>query len=176
MAIYNGKHVVFEETILIDGGISYNANTNNNDDDDCINNYEISNIRNKLSSTILPKLSDNLTSQLTSTTIKTAKNGKSTTIISTSDKLFLPARKEIAQTYNSVQQENDVLVAWTYWTTHTSASDHIKYNGSSNAVQWILRSPAFDLTDKCCSYNASGAAITSFCIVSNYSITICFAF
>ena len=176
MAIYNGKHVVFEETILIDSGYSYNPSTDNSDDNGCINNYEISNIRNKLSSTILPKLSDNLTSQLTSTTIKTAKNGISTTLVSTSDKLFLPACKEISTTpAYSVSQENNALTTWTYWTTHTTQSDRIKYDSTSTARAYWLRSPKSDSTSYVADINNNGLFDYNFARNIYTGISSCFA-
>lgn len=138
--IYGNKHVVFEQ-VGVDNTSVWNS-ASNVDGDSCSNNYEISDIRNTLSQTILPKLSDELTSELVSTTIQTAKNGNSTTLVSTDDKIFLPAGKEISVSPSyCVSQEDNSLTTWTYWTTHTSSSDRIKYDSTSTAKSYWLRSP-----------------------------------
>lgn len=139
--IYGNKHVVFEQVGVDDTTYTWNA-SNNLDDDNCYNNYDISNIRTTLSSTILPKLSNDLTGQLVSTTIQTAKNGTSSTLVSTSDKLFLPAGKEIsASPTDCVSQEIIALTTWQYWITHTTNSYRLKYDSTSTARSYWLRSP-----------------------------------
>lgn len=140
--IYGNKHVVFEQVGVDNSYYIWNSQSNT-DGDGCCNNYEISEIRNSLSQTILPKLSNDLTGQLVSTTVQTAKNGNSSTLVSTDDKLFISAGKEIGYSSKTRTEENSVLTTWQYWSSHTTANDHIKYiTGSSSAEFWCLRSPS----------------------------------
>lgn len=172
--IYGNKHVVFEQVVVETNTYVWNA-SNNKDNDNCINNYQISNIRDTLSSTILPKLSNELTSELVSTTVQTAKNGNSATLISTDDKLFLEAGKEVGYTTYGRTEENNALTTWQYWTTHTSSSDHIKYQeGTSTAKQWWLRSPKSGTTG-IVRYIADNGSPYSNDAYVEYGISSCFA-
>ena len=139
--IYGNKHVVFEQVGVDSDTYKWNSD-DNFDDDNCSNNYSESKIRGNLNQNVIEYLSNDLQSKLVATTVQTAKNGNATTLVSTSDKLFLPAGKEISASPSySISQENSALTTWTYWTTHTSASDRVKYDGTSTARAWWLRSP-----------------------------------
>ena len=150
MAIYNGKHVVFEQVGVDSDQALFNAFTNV-DSDNCYNNWDISGMRNTTLPAVLLKLSSDLQTIITSTTIQTAKNGLSSTLVSTSDKLFIAAEKE-QLTYNnySVSAEFNALFTWTYWVNHTTASDHKKYDSSATARRYAYRSPDQDENDRMC--------------------------
>ena len=172
MAIYNGKHVVFEQVGVDTASYIWNSQSNT-DSDGCSNNYEISDIRNTLAITILPKLSDELTNELVSTTVQTAKNGNSATLVSTTDKLFLSAGKEIGYTTYTVSEENNALTTWQYWTSHITNTAHIKYENST-ARKWWLRSPKKDTSGSSYSVSTSGFQTDNLSYSSSH-VSSCFA-
>ena len=170
--IYGNKHVVFEQVGVDSNSYFYN-NGGGADSDGAYNDYEISTIRNTvLLQNIISYLSNELTNELVSTTVQTAKNGNSSTLISTDDKLFLPASKEVGRTGNSVNAENNALTTWTYWTTHTTDNDHIKYNNSSTAKAWWNRSPKSGSSGEACVVWSSGSIAAS---STSGFISSCFA-
>lgn len=135
-----GKHVVFEQVELEPLAYQWNSSSNV-DSDNCSNNYNISNMRNTHLPAIMTKYSSSLQNSLTNTTYKVATNGNNGTILNLTNKLFLPAEKEIwATRYYSRTEEFDVLTTFSYYMTHTAASDRIKYR-SLYANNWWLRSP-----------------------------------
>ena len=104
MAIYNGKHCVFEMVGVENNYASiWNSQTNVDSDSAC-NNRNISDMRTTTLPARLLLLSNTLQDNLTNTTIQTAKNGMSETIVSTDDKLFLPALKAIENTIKTYQK------------------------------------------------------------------------
>lgn len=141
MAIYNGKHCVFEQVGVDSDQALFNAFTNK-DSDNCYNNWDISGMRNTTLPAVLLKLSTVLQDNLTDTTIQTAKNGLSSTLVSTSDKLFIAAEKEITGTRQwGRAEEFSALTTWLYRTTHTTDSDRVKLDPSNLAQTYWLRSP-----------------------------------
>ena len=141
MSIYNNKHVVFEQVGVDSDTVVRNQSTNK-DTDNCYNNWDISNIRNAVLPTKALALSNELYATLTNTTIQTAKNGNSSTLVSTSDKTFILAEKEMSGTrVNSRTEEFSALTTLGYWVNHTTDSDRIKYDQSSTARAYWLRSP-----------------------------------
>ena len=64
-------------------------------DDDCHNDYSISSIRTTHLPSVLDKYSSSLKETLTDTTYYSAKNGISELLLTLTDKVFLPAFKEI---------------------------------------------------------------------------------
>ena len=141
MAIYNGKHCVFEMVGVESSSFQWNP-ASNKDADNCYNNWNISKMRNTTLPAHLLLLSSALQDNLTTTTIQTATNGNNGTLVSTSDKLFLAAEKEMKTSPNMARtEENNALTTWGYWTTHTTSSDRIKYNPTSTAQSYWLRSP-----------------------------------
>lgn len=173
--IYNNKHVVFEQVGVESDTYVWNQSTNT-DGDGCSNNYDISNMRNSVLPTITTKISSALYAVLTNTTIQTAKNGLGSTLVSTSDKLFLPAGKEIDTSgTNCVSAENNALTTWTYWTTHTNASDRKKYDSTSTARAYWLRSPNYDSSNRIVRVS-SGGDFGNYAATSGYWIATCFAF
>ena len=173
--IYNNKHVVFEQVGTEYSGITWNLQ-NNTDGDGCLNNYEISNVRNViLNQTIIGYLSNDLTSELVSTTVQTAKNGKSSILVSTTDKLFIPASKEVGYTTYSISAENNVLTTWQYWTTHSTSTDHIKKDFYSQVRYWWLRSPYNNSSGSVIYINGNGDASYDSAKTNYQRISSCFA-
>ena len=142
MSIYNNKHVVFEQVGVDSDTVVRNQSTNT-DGDGAYNNYEISNIRNAVLPTKALALSSELYATLTNTTIQTAKNGNSSTLVSTSDKTFILAEKEIHGVSNSysVSQEYNTLTTLQYYVSHNQASNRKKYDPNNTARSYLFRSP-----------------------------------
>ena len=173
--IYNGKHCVFQQVGLDSATIQWNPSSNV-DGDNAYNDWNISDMRNTHLPAKLSALSSELQAIITNTTIQTATNGNNGALISTSDKLFLAAEKEMTGTrVRSVQQEFDTLTTWTYWTIHTQDSDRIKYDPSNAARAYWLRSPYSGNTYSVVCVNGNG----DFCLSSAYSsirVSLCYAF
>ena len=141
MSIYNNKHVVFEQVGVDSDTVVRNQSTNT-DGDGAYNNYEISNIRNTVLPTKALALSSELYATLTNTTIQTAKNGNSSTLVSTSDKTFILAEKEMtASPTKAVSQESSALTTLAWYVSHTQDSYKVKTDTSNVAQQYRLRSP-----------------------------------
>ena len=143
------KHGVFEQ-VALDGsdgsganGVVWNGSSNVDGDRAC-NNWNISWIRSYLQSTVLLRYPSDLQAILTNTTIQTATNGNNGTLVSTSDKLFLAAEKELsASSTLSRSEERAALTTWQYYQTHSNAADRVKYkngNLTSAGYRWT-RSP-----------------------------------
>ena len=147
MAIYNGKHVVFEQVGVDSDTVAWNQSTNT-DGDGCYNNWDISNIRNSVLPTKALALSSELYATLTNTTIQTAKNGNSSTLVSTSDKTFILAEKEMtASPTKAVSQESSALTTLNYWVNHNQMSDRIKKDKYNRIQYYWLRSPLFETVE-----------------------------
>ena len=172
--IYGNKHVVFESVNVEIPDCQWNL-LDNEDDENCVNNYSISYIRNTYLPSIVLKLSSVLQDLLTNTTIQTAKNGGSTTLVSTSDKLFLQAEKEVRTSsgYGNTTEFN-ALTTWQYWTSHLSSSDHIKTTPGGTAVQWRHRTPYYEGKDRVTICNANGGSGRSYTNYYSYAAP-CFA-
>ena len=173
--IYNGKHCVFEQVGLDADIIQWNP-TSNVDSDNAYNDWNISDMRNTHLPTRLLLLSSALQSNLTNTTIQTATNGNNGILISTSDKLFIAAEKEMTGTRQySRTEEFNALTTWTYWTTHTQASDRIKYDPTSTAQRYWLRSPYSGDTSRVVdifSYGVFGIDVA----YGSFRVSLCYAF
>ena len=175
MSIYNNKHVVFEQVGVDSDTVVWNQSTNT-DGDGAYNNYEISNIRNAVLPTKALALSNELYATLTNTTIQTAKNGNSSTLVSTSDKTFILAVKEVSSfNYNSVQQEFNALTRLGWYVSHNQASDRIKYNSSNVACGYYLRSPYTGTTQYIMRVREYGD-ILGYDAADNQNIAQCFAY
>lgn len=176
MSIYNNKHVVFEQVGVDSDTVVWNQSTNT-DDDGAYNDYEISNIRNTVLPTKALALSSELYATLTNTTIQTAKNGNSNTLVSTSDKTFILAEKEMnsGERRQSVEQEFNTLTTLSYWTTHTTNEDRKKYDSSSTVRAYWLRSPR--LTDKRQAVDVyTNGGISYEFAYATYNVAQCFAY
>lgn len=175
MSIYNNKHVVFEQVGVDSDTVVRNQSTNT-DGDGAYNNYEISNIRNAVLPTKALALSSELYATLTNTTIQTAKNGNSSTLVSTSDKTFILAQKEMSGTrYNSVQQEFDALTTLNYWVNHTQNADRVKTDTSNVAQNYWLRSPKSGTTGTALRVADSGGFF-DFGAKNSLCVSQCFAY
>ena len=141
MAIYNGKHCVFEQVGVEGSDLQWNTG-NNPDGDGATNDWNISTMMTTHLPTRLLMLSSDLQSIITNTTIQTATNGNSDILVSTSDKLFLAAEKEMrTETSYANNVESNALTTRTYWTTHTTNNDRVKTDPSNVAQKYRLRSP-----------------------------------
>lgn len=109
---------------------------------------------------LLDLLPSDLKSVIATVGIKTANGGSDATeVVTSSDKLFLPAEYEVfgART-NSWQTECDSLTRWKYYADNTAASSRYKKIGGTTTVWW-LRSPNNSYTTTFVGVNASGASI-----------------
>lgn len=175
MAIYNGKHCVFEQVGLDADTLTWNASSNT-DNDGAYNDWNISDMRNTNLPAHLLLLSNDLQGVITNTTIQTATNGNNGALVSTSDKLFFAAEKEMSGTrYQSRTEEFNTLTTWSYWTTHTSASNRIKYVSSTTARYYWLRSPHSGDTYGVVNVSDSGNFITNGAD-NSYRFSLCYAF
>lgn len=151
-----GKHVVFEQMNLegTDGtgatGVVWDA--------DNLNDYLASDMNVTVLPSVITRYSSSLQGTLTNTTVKVAENGNSATIVDVTNKLFLEAEKEVGYTSYSRTEEQAVLTTYAYWSTHTSANDHIKYNQANSARHWWLRSPYSGYTGYVCYVDVYGVA------------------
>lgn len=134
--LYN-KHVVFEQVQTESD--TYNWNSSSNVDlEGAENNYSISNVRANHLPTIMSRYSTNLQGVLTETTYKVAKNGKNSTILELSDKLFLPACKELlGRPAYSREEEANVLTQYQYYINVSP----VKYKPNSQGANYWTRSP-----------------------------------
>lgn len=172
--IYNGKHVVFEEVGLGDTSYQWNSPANI-DNDNAYNDWNISDMRTTTLPARLLLLSSDLQAIITNTTIQTATNGNNGTLVSTTDKLFLPAEKEMSETRTySRAEEFNALTTWNYWTTHTQASDRKKYDNTSTARFYWLRSSFNGSTNQTIIIDTNG--YFSYIDARNsYRISLCYA-
>ena len=106
-------------------------------------------------------LDEALSAELTDTTVKVAENGNSSTLVEVTNKLFLPAERELwtARTY-SVEAEFNALATFEYWQTNTANADHVlKSPGDNTARDWWNRSPySGDSNVVCYVYRGGNAA------------------
>lgn len=158
--LYN-KHVVFLQVELETQSYKMNEDRGAlySDDDDAFNNYSISVMRKTTLPSILDKYSVVLSRTITKTTYKNLKNGieLSTDVLEMSDKLFLPAAKEISL-YGGIYSnpyESQFLTTFEYYATNTAATYKVK---RQNGIEqdWWLRSPH--------SYNPGSTSY--FCLVA----------
>ena len=175
MAIYNGKHVVFEQVGVDSDFVVWNVDTNA-DSDGVINNWNISNMRNTVLPARLLLLSNDLQGVITNTTIQTATNGINGTLVNTNDKLFLAAEKEMNQTgVWSRTEESSALTTWAYWTTHTTANDRKKYDPNNTAEAYWLRSPYSGRTYEVVLVGNNGSFFGDY-VANSYQVSLCYAF
>ena len=140
-----GKNVVFEQVELTESGIVWNASSNT-DNNGCSNNYNISNVRNTAIPALLANYSLDLQAVITNTTYKVAKNGTANpmVLLDLTDKLFLPAEREIfASRSLSVQEEFDALTRFALYALpeNDNATFRIKKDPTNTAQSYWERSP-----------------------------------
>lgn len=169
-----GKHVVFEQVELEATSAVWNRQFNV-DDNNCYNDYNISNMRTTVLPALLLKYSTELSGQITNTTYKVAKNGNSTTILDLTDKLFLPAEKEIFGSATYSRSEEASALTWyaLYQANNTNAFRIKNQNGS--ATSWWERSPYSGIAGSACNVFSGGGAVGSVAYNSR-GVAPCFSF
>lgn len=173
-----GKNAVFEQVELPENGVVWNPNTNK-DDNNCYNNYNISNMRSTHLPALLANYSLELQGVITNTTYKVAKNGTQTTVLDLSDKLFLPAEREIFATrVASRQEEWDALTRFALYALpeNDNSTFRKKYKPSTptSANYYWERSPVSGNTDAVCGVDTYGSAGYNRAGI-NFRIAPCFA-
>lgn len=146
---YSDK-VVFEQVELEEAGAVWDA--------DNVNDYELSDMRVTYLPSMLAKYSSDLQAFITNTSVKVAKGGNDGTIVTLSDKLFLPAEGEIfASRSYSRTEEYAVVTRFTLYANNDTTDFRKKYKPSTptSANGWWLRSPYSGNTYGVC-YVASG--------------------
>lgn len=168
------KHVVFEQVEQEATAAVWNP-SDNLDDDNCYNDYNISNMRTTVLPALLANYSSGLSGQITNTTYKVAKNGTSLTILDLTDKLFLPAEKEIFGSASfSITGEADALTWFALYQTNNTESFRIKYR-SGSAMAWWERSPYIGYTNFVCLVGSNGVAVIDLARGSS-GVAPCFSF
>ena len=174
--LYN-KHVVFEQVELTSSTYVWNQSSNT-DDDNCYNNYDISDMRSTVLPARLAEFSSDLQGQLTNTTYKVAKNGTSSTLLDLTDKLFLPAERELfASRSYSRENEWNALTRFALYALpeNDNATFRIKYDPNNTAQRYWERSPYSGYTNLVCYVYNSGSAY-SFSAYNERRVAPCFAF
>ena len=174
------KHVVFQFRYRTEQNYVWQGSAN---DGDYYNNYNLATIRTTINSggnAYTELFSSDLGQELTNTTVKVAKNGGDGTLVDVTDKVFLPAEKEVwtSRTYSRTE-EFTALTTFQYYTTHTSNSDHMiprpSAVGQTSGNVWWLRSPCSDYSNGVCGVNSSGGA-SNYDADDSRGVAPCFAF
>lgn len=170
------KHVVFEQVELEANNYQWNQSSNI-DEDNAYNNYSISNMRTTHLPAIMARYSSALQTNLTDTTYKVATNGNNGTILDLTDKLFLPAMKEINVSPSIDRtEERNVLTTFQYYVTHNSNSYKIKYkSGQTSGNIWYMRSSRISSLNYVCVIYSNGAQDIDNA-ASSQGVAPCFAF
>ena len=136
-----GKHVVFEQVecdyadYQSGGTYGWMMSTSGN-------NYSTSSMRTDYLSQIASRYSNELQNSLTNTTYEVAENGASTSVLELTDKLFLPASKEVSTSASfSTQQEAAALTTFAYYQVTSSTILKKCKLGTNEATSYWLRSP-----------------------------------
>lgn len=174
-----GKNAVFEQVELTESGIVWNPSSNT-DEDGCYNNYNISDMRTTALPTLLANYSLELQAVITNTTYKVAKNGTQTTVLDLSDKLFLPAEREIfaSRSYSRTEEWNALTRFALYALPENDNADfRKKYKPSTpTSANWYWeRSPVSGSTNFVCFVGNSGGANYGDASSGN-RVAPCFAF
>lgn len=171
--LYN-KHVVFEQVELESTSYVWNQSSNV-DENNAYNNYSISQMRTTHLPAIMLKYSALLQSSLTDTSYIVATNGNNGTLLTLTDKLFLPAMKELFGTTSySRTEEANALTQFQYYSTHNQNSYRVKYQGA-NANFWWSRSPFSGNTSYVCFVYTIGSASYNYANSSS-GVAPCFSF
>ena len=153
-----GKHVVFEQVGVEATAVRWNASSNT-DDNNCYNNYSISEVRSSRLPALLANYSSDLQAQITNTTYKVAKNGTSSTLLDLTDKLFLPAERELfASPVGSRENEWNALTRFALYALPANDRDSFrkKYDTGNSAKSYWERSPRNGGSDNVCIVAAGG--------------------
>ena len=166
--LYN-KHVVFEE-VGVEGtsGTQWEA--------DNVNNYSTSDMRVTVLPTLVNNLSSELSAQLTNTTLQVVTGGNDGTLLTVTDKLFLPAEREIfgTRTYGRTE-EYDITSQYQLYAENNTNSFRVKYDVNNTARAWWLRSPFSGYTNYVLSVDSDGSIYSYLPYYSNRRYSPCFA-
>ena len=112
-----------------------------NSSDTNVGGWESSVMRTSTMATLLSQLPSDLQSVIKQVSKKATAGNKSTTITTSTDKLFLFSEVELDGTTSTGYASEGTQ--YEYWKNHNTQSDRIKYlsNGSGSADGWWLRSP-----------------------------------
>lgn len=174
-----GKNAVFEQ-VGLEVGLTIQWNpSSNTDDNGCYNNYNISDMRSTTLPTLLANYSLELQAVITNTTYKVAKNGTQTTVLDLSDKLFLPAEREIfASRSRSVQDEWNALTRFALYALpeNDNADFRKKYVPDySTAYAYWERSPFSGDIGAVCVVNNNGENASGMFATFKLRVAPCFA-
>ena len=171
-----GKHAVFEQVELEAMDYMWNPSSNK-DSDNCYNDYAISEIRTTHLPAILTKYSLELQASITNTTYKVATNGNNSELLDLTDKLFLPAEREIfASRLYSRTEEWNALTRYALYATNDTANFKKKYKpGSTSSGYWCLRSPCAGYTNCACGINKNGVSVNGSADATG-GVAPCFSF
>lgn len=168
-----GKKVVFEQVELENTNYVWQSTAI----DGYYNNYSTSEMRTVHLPAILAKYSSDLQSFITNTTYKVATNGNDGTLLELTDKLFLPAEKELYGSSANYcrSEEAAALTQFQYYATHSSNADHIKYKpGQTSGYYWWQRSPYSGGTSRVCFVDSNGSRVNNGANGS-FGVAPCFA-
>jgi len=166
--LYN-KHVVFLQVELESTSYQWNNNLYYNE-------YNLATIRTTTLPEVLLKYSSDLQGQVTDTTYKVSAGQYSTTLLDLTDKLFLPAVKELfGVQIDDHQEESDALTQFQYFATNSAASYKIKYQGEV-ATAWWTRSPRVYANDTAMRVPDSGTYVGGMLINNYFGVAPCFSF
>lgn len=168
-----GKNVVFQFRDLTEVTYVWNASNSNA--------YATCEITPKLASegdAFVELMDSVLGDLLTDTSFKVATSGQDSTLVTNTQKLFLPAEKEITGTrHYSAQDEFDALSTFAFYTGagDTNANRILKSVGDQTARSWWERSPyAGNATNVCVVFDYGG--LFGYNATNSYRLAPCFAF
>ena len=176
----NTKHskVVFQAVPTL-GNFQYNPNTNvSPNGDTAYNGWDYSELRASMNSgTIYGYYDSDFKSLLEQVKTMAAYSGKTNTLVYSSDKLFLPAAREVKSSYTGVQscEMNMTQYGYYYNNGHDDNANRIKYPyNSATATYWWLRSPRSDYAYYVRYVDNSGTMNYNIAYY-NYGVAPCFA-
>ena len=144
-----------------------------NSSDTNVGGWESSAMRTSTMATLLSQLPTDLRSAVKQVSKKATAGNKSTTITTSTDKLFLFSEVELdGTTTTGYASEGE---QYEYWKNHNTASDRIKTlsNGSGSANYWWLRSPYTSYANYFRYINYNGYVAGN---VASNSFGVCFGF
>ena len=173
--LYN-KHVVFQFRYKTENNYVWASNG--------VNDYENATVRTTINSggnAYSDLFSSDLGSILTDTTVKVCKGGTNATLVDITNKVFLPAEKEVSTSpIYSRTEEQSALITFQYYATHTSNDDRKipkpSAVGETSGNSWWLRSPRSGYTGYVCVVYSSGSIDYDGADGTSYGVSVCFAF
>ena len=156
-----GKHVVFQFRLLSENTFVWQSTAI----ESVYNNYSASEMNTVHlvagGDAYTAVVSSDLGAQLTNTTFKVATNGNDGTLLDVTNKLFLPAEKEVSTSrVYSVEAEFNALTTFQYYVTHNTDADRILNQPStSSGTYWWLRSPRSGRTGNVCFVYSDGSLV-----------------